>query len=229
LGRWFPEEVRQTLDDLILRGVIRRGLVLRCSACRNLGFTEVGALANTNACTRCGNATPLRLEAWRQPVFDPEWHYELHPIVRDLVRENGHAPLWLAHHLRQGARTYCDVSETNLFCGDSCRPIAEADLVAHVDGRLLTAEVKTTDELDTTRDKRKAAARKRLMWARLVNADEIVLATTMPTWQQSSIDIMRTALQAAAKADVWLPGGAPVLRLVHNLGSKVTEQIIDPY
>lgn len=224
-----PEDVRRTLDDLVLRGIVRRGLVLRCSACRNLGFTDVGALANMNTCTRCGNTTPLRLEAWRHPVADPEWHYELHPIVRDLVRENGHAPLWLAHHLRRGARSYCDVSETNLFRGESRRPIAEADLVAHMDGRLLTAEVKTSDELDSTRDKRRAAAGKRVMWARLVNADEIVLATTMSTWQQSSIDAMRTAMQRAAQADVWLPGGAPMLRLVHGLGSEVTEEVIDPY
>lgn len=224
-----PEEIRRTLDDLVMRGIIRRGLVLRCSACRNLGFTEVGALANTNTCSRCGNPTPLRLEAWRNPISDPEWHYELHPIVRDFVRENGQAPLWLAHHLGQGARSYSDVSETNLFVGESRRPIAEADLVAHVDGRLLTAEVKTTDELDSTRDKRKAAARKRVMWARLVNADEIVLATTKSTWQQASIDSMRTAMQDAAEADVWLPGGAPTLRLVHNLGSDVTQEVIDPY
>jgi Holliday junction resolvase-like predicted endonuclease len=203
--------------------------VLRCSACRNLGFTEVGALGNTNSCTRCGNSTPLTLEAWRQPIADPEWYYELHPIVRDLVRENGHAPLWLAHHIRQGARTYSDIPETNLFVGMSHRPTAEADLVAHVDGRLLIAEVKTTDELDASGAKRKAAAHKRVMWARLVNADEIVLATTSSTWQQSSVEAMRAAMREAAKADVWLPGGTPRLWLVHNLGSTVTEEIIDPY
>lgn len=140
------ESVREILDDLVVRGVIRRGLVLRCSACRNLGFVDIDALAGTNICGRCGGVTPLRLAAWRHPVSDPEWFYELHPIVRDLVRDNGQAPLWLAHHLRQGAHSYSDVSETNLLRGNSRKPLAEADLVAYADGRLVTAEVKTTDE-----------------------------------------------------------------------------------
>jgi hypothetical protein len=54
-----PGDLRDDLDGLAVRGVIRRGLVLGCGTCGRPAFTALGNLAQVNQCPRCGTVNEL--------------------------------------------------------------------------------------------------------------------------------------------------------------------------
>lgn len=94
--------------------------------------------------------------------------------------------------------------------------MAETDLLIHADGVVITGEVKTSNALHTSGKERVKAARKRALWADVLRADEIVLATTHESWAPSSVQAMIDALAAYA----WTtPAHQPRLRLLEGIGS----------
>ena len=76
-----PAAVRDSVDALTARGVIRRGLILGCGTCNRPAFIAVGNLAQVNQCPRCGSASELAQARWRDPVEEPKWYYDLHPVA----------------------------------------------------------------------------------------------------------------------------------------------------
>ncbi|WP_157571501.1 hypothetical protein [Nocardioides alkalitolerans] len=221
-------ETRIELDIHLARGVIRRGLMLQCRTCETLSFVPVDDLGQRNRCGRCGSYSELTLQTWRQPANEPTWFYDLHQVARDLIKNNGHAPAWLTAHLSRKPKNYTDCAELNLYQLGTRQSVAEVDLVALVDGTLITAEVKTSDSLEGTAPRRAQAAHKRLQWAAVLQADEIVLASTAAAWESSSITVMRTKMRDAINDRVFAPDRTPRLRLINNLGSDaVTDKYVD--
>ncbi|MCL8026463.1 hypothetical protein [Nocardioides bruguierae] len=212
-------EARERLDTYLTRGIIRRGLILGCRMCEAPSFVPVDDVAQVNRCPRCGSLNDLTLDVWRAPAGEPQWYYDLHQVARDFLRDNGHAPAQLAHHLSRKARNYADCAEMNLLLRGTRTSIAEVDLVAYADGHLLTAEVKTCDYIGNSTAERTAAANKRLHWAAVLQADEVVLASTEASWQASSIEAMRTKLADAIAKETFAPDRTPRLRLINNLGA----------
>ena len=219
-------DVRDTLDRLLDCRAMRRGLVLGCQECKRGAFVSVDDIAQTWTCQRCVQTNVLARSAWRLPDHEPQWYYDLHPAVRELFEQNGHATLWLSKYLAaEGARHYQDVPELELRSGGSS--IVETDLIAYGNRGLITAEVKTAESaasLGTTARKRKTAARKRVLVASLLQADEVILATTAPEWESASIAAMVSIMEQHR----WPPGLRSALTLVTGLGAEIREQRIFP-
>ena len=95
-----PGDLRDGVDGLAARGVVRRGLVLGCGTCGRPSFIAIGNLAQVNQCPRCGAANELAQVQWRDPVEEPSWYYDLHPVARELLADHGEVPLLLSRHLR---------------------------------------------------------------------------------------------------------------------------------
>lgn len=207
--------LRERVDELVSRRVLRRGLALICSECNRAAFFALEDLGQENVCNRCSAVTPLSLAAWKTPAEEPLWFYDLHPVARELMQGHGDMPLIAVGHLASGASYVVDTPELELI-GKS-GPVAETDLLIHADGKVVTGEVKTSDELEGSRKGRRTAASKRVLWADVVRADEVVLATTQPAWGQSSIECMIEAL----RNHNWIPGHAPRLRTLTDLGSAL--------
>ena len=208
------DSLRDTLDELLRKTILRRGLVLSCADCRHLAFFSVDELAQSNTCGRCNAAIDLNRGSWSsKPATEPRWFYDLHGVGRNLLDDNGHAPLWLDHMLARDARQYASIAETNLYKPGTRKSLGETDLVAIADGTLVTAEVKTSNFIGKA-NARQDAARKRVLWADVIRADAIVLATTHERWAPSSVAAMRKAMREHA----WTPGHEPQLRLVTGLG-----------
>jgi len=212
-------EARVLLDTYLTRGIIRRGLILGCRTCEAPSFVAVDDVRQVNRCPRCGSLNDLTLVAWRDPAGEPRWYYDLHQVARDFLRDNGHAPAQLAHHLSSKARDYADCAEMNLLRRGTRTSVAEVDLVAFSDGDLLTAEVKTCDYIGNSSGTRAAAATKRIQWAAVLQADEVVLASTQPSWQRNSIEAVRAMLTSEIARGTFAPDRAPRLRLINNLGA----------
>ncbi|MET8989369.1 hypothetical protein ABZW49_28300 [Nonomuraea wenchangensis] len=207
---------RHQVDDMLARGVLRRGLILGCAQCGKPAFTTIDNLAQVNRCPRCSALNDLSQPRWRKPGTEPQWYYDLHPTVREHLSQDGDIPLLLSHYLRTKARRYVDVAELELIDAVG-NPLAEADLIALSDGQLITAEAKRPGSLGKARLAQAAA--KRALLAEQLHADQILLATADSQWQEASIN----ALCKQVRTRPWaIP--APRVRLVCGLG---TDEIVD--
>lgn len=215
-------DVRSRVDELLLTGILRRGAILLCAACQRPSFVHVDALRQRNACPRCGHVNDLVQARWRLPVDEPAWFYDLHPAARELFSQHGDVPLLLSGHLRRTSRRYADIAELEMFDPATNTGVAEADLLALADGRVLTAEAKSNSVLGETTRKVKQAAGKRALLAQALGADEVVLATTSSSWAVGSVDAMRTALTARS----WPRGAPPVLRTLTGLGTNAARDTV---
>lgn len=218
-----PGEVRMQVDRLVSGRVLRRGLALLCAECRKAAFVAVDELSQTNRCASCSANNDLNMAAWKKPDDEPLWFYDLHPVARELVQMNGVAPLAVAHHIKASSKTFTDAAETELFSGS--KPVAETDVLIHADGLVITGEVKTSDQLHNNGKERLKAVGKRALWADVLRADEIVLATTRDQWVQSSVTAMTDCLASYA----WTtPGHRPRLRLLTGVGgAAVASEYVD--
>lgn len=219
--------VRELLDRLTHYGVVRRGLVLGCQECHEVDFVSVDDLAQANRCMRCGAASQLTRSSWKVPEDEPTWFYDAHPSLRSFVSQFGDAPLLLSHALRTSAKQYSDCAEFELLDGDG--PKAEVDLFAHVDDAVIVAEVKSANaaqgaaRLGKGSESRAKAAAKRVTSARILRADQIVLATTQTAWEPASLNAISVAVEQA----VWDVSAKPVVRIITGLGTQApTDQAL---
>lgn len=215
-----PAALRDGVDALAARGVVRRGLILGCGMCSRPTFIAVGNLAQVNRCPRCGTANELARTLWRDPVEEPKWYYDLHPVARELLADHGEVPLLLSRHLRSTARRYDDVPELELR-DSSGNPVAEADLIAAGNDEVIVAEAKSNDALGKNPREVKRTAAKRVMLAGVLRADQIILATTQPEWNTSSL----TEIRSAVNGHPWPAALRPAVRLVTGLGSDHVEDL----
>jgi hypothetical protein len=86
-------------------------------------------------------------------------------------------------------------------------------LLALVDRQLIIAEAKSNNTLGTKKQ-RNDAARKRVMAAKMLVADEILLATTAEAWEKPSVEAMGNAI----REQVWPSGRRPRLTTITKLG-----------
>ena len=207
------DQLREVIDALTERRILARGLVLDCGTCERPAFTRINDLSQMNSCPHCHASSELVRARWRQPPDEPTWFYHLHPLARDLLKQHGEVPLLLSHHLRSVSRSYTDISELELL--DSGNPIAECDLLAAVDGTVIAAEAKSVTRLGRSAQEVKEVINKRIRIARVLRADEIILATTESRWDHTGV----RELAAAVRAREWPTGSAPSVRLIIGLGT----------
>jgi hypothetical protein len=208
-------DTRTSVDRLLRYGILTRGILLRCSICRIFSFYSIDEIGQSNTCPRCGNSDQLAQERWQVPKDEPPWSYDLHPLGRNLVRDNGDVSLLLAAYLRNKVgNQYSDASEVVAI--QSRKTIAEADLIAVAAGVLIVAEAKRNGELGRKAEEEKATIKKRLSLAEIFNADEIVIATTHSAWKERSLNAMKDAIDSYA----WPAGLKPRLRVVTSLAQS---------
>jgi hypothetical protein len=142
------------------------------------------------------------------------------PVARELLADHGEVPLLLSRHLRSTAHRYDDVPELELRDG-SGSPVAEADLIAVANDEVIVAEAKSNDALGKNPREVKRAAAKRVKLADILRANQIILATTQPEWNGSSL----TEIRSAVTRHPWPAGRRPAVRLVTGLGSDHAEDL----
>lgn len=209
---------RSEVDRLLEAEVLRRGLILDCAHCRKVAFIAIDIVAQQNRCPRCSAQNSLSRERWRRPHGEPRWFYDMNPIVREHLTQDGEIPLLLSHYLRNKSRSYTDVAELELLGNDNSR-LAEVDLIALSDHELITAEAKRVGSLGQGRILR-AAVTKRIMIADQLEADQIVLATTDQTWKPGTVSELCTRMTHRQGK---FP--QPAVRLISGLGSDNVQDL----
>ncbi|MCU1355895.1 MAG: hypothetical protein JWM89_1313 [Acidimicrobiales bacterium] len=199
------EEARATLDDLLTRGVLRRGLLLRCGRCDHLHFYGTEEFAQTFACKSCIATNTLTQERWRLPVEEPQWFYALDPLVADLLKDHGDVPILAAHEILSRTQKPGDAAfETNFFEGDSPKPLIEIDFACIVEGRLYLGEAKSNGRLQVRKRSLAKAARRFADITVRLEADQFVVASGSSEWSDATHAALDLAL-AEASARVGAP------------------------
>jgi len=212
--RMLPEmtisEIRNRLNHLLRINVLHRGLIVPCSECERRAFYRIELLSESNICPRCGALAHVTA-AWRSEQGEPEWYYDLHGAVRELLEQDGDVPFLAGLALANTARSFEDIAELD-FCRPGLEP-DEIDIAALVDGRLVVGEAKRVATLGTRREGNQAIE-KLLRIGGLLGADEIVLATTaVEPWDKRQID----QLLKATAGHTWRFGKIPQVRVVTHL------------
>lgn len=212
-------EVRQRLDAAAVAGVIRRGLVLRCAICEQKQFQTIGKLGQRWACQRCDALNDLDHPAWKAPADEPTWFYDLHPVARQVLRDNGDVPALLSSYLRNQRTTppsnqFDDVAEVEF--GKEGQPHVELDLVSYVDDVITVAECKASASNFAGRAAREEVAKK-CRAATWLRADQLIFATKANSWASRSRSTIRTAIRQYSE---WGPLGPPRVMLVSGLGNE---------
>lgn len=187
------DERRDQMDELLVAGLMRQGLVLDCTDCHEVFFISLEDLGQRYTCPRCGASNALTADRWKRSAEEPEWYYDLHGAFRGLLKEDGDAVLLTATYLRRGAYYYSDASELSFFklAARARDPEYEIDLIAHTPDGLLVCEVKTNADLGTGEERTQTIA-KRFEAARLLRANRVIFASVGPTWGEGETTAIET-------------------------------------
>jgi hypothetical protein len=212
-------EIRDRLNHLLQINVLHRGLIVPCSECERRAFYRLELLGETNTCPRCG-APACVTSAWRSEQGEPEWFYDLHGAVRELLGQNGDVPFLAGMALASTARNFEDIAEL-----DFCRPDHdpdEIDIAALVDGKLTIGEAKCVASLGSNRQASQAID-KLIRVSDLLGADEILLATTAQgPWKPAQTD----QLLKASAGHRWRFGKVPQIRVLTDLRSSPQNELL---
>lgn len=207
--------LRSQVDKALHSGVLTRGLVLRCSSCEEVQFQRTEKLGQTWFCGRCDVPNELDQQHWHKPVSEPTWFYDLHPIARRLLLDNGKVPALLASHLRSTVTSgsYHDIPELEFHKNGS--PAAEIDLIAYYDDQLVVAECKSNGRLNGNADDIRREVNKKCKIACILQADQITFSTTKPTWPAGN----QNAILQSVRSYPWPSWMRPRVEFVANLGA----------
>ena len=115
--------------------------------------------------------------------------YQLDELVFQAIDNDARAPLLALDHLRKETRSFLSAPEMDIYRGEAL--IAEIDLLAFVEGRILMGEAKSGDRLeDNERREREVIQRLRRI-ADAITAHEVVFATTSPGWSSTTERLIR--------------------------------------
>lgn len=184
--------VRSFVDRLVELRVLRRGLLLKCSDCLHLGWYSAEAVGQRFSCTRCATAQTIVAASWRQPD-EPSWFYDLAEVVYQALDHNAHVPVLALAALKVegGARPFDFTSDLDIY-SDGAK-VDEVDFVAVANGRVLVGEAKkgtTLTDRGRADDEQNALA-KLVEVADALAADEIIVASSSPTFNSATLAALR--------------------------------------
>ena len=203
-------DTRKILDRLVALDVLRRGLLLACERCHWQAFYPIDQVGKMFTCTACDHATILASGTWYKKDPEPAWNYSLDQVVRSLLSQHGDIPMLAADHLRRGVRDFLWAPELSIH-GEG-KPI-EIDICAIIDGRIIVGEAKCNGRLDSKDRSAHEAASRLITVAQILTADEIVLATSEPSWVPGAIAAVETAVTTG-----WQYGPRPKITKLVSLG-----------
>jgi hypothetical protein len=169
----------QVCADLAERGVLNRGLLLKCMKCRRASWYALAEVTDNFTCRRCRSEQRTAAPAWLGTV-EPVWHYELAEVVRALLDHDGELPILTVDKLFPEPRRLQDdievAFEITVFSPDQRG--SETDIVVRDRSALWLGEatkkncLKDAGAAETRRLERLAALSKALA------ARHVVLAST---------------------------------------------------
>ena len=203
-------EIRNTLDRLSALGVLRRGVILRCLECRELQWISLLHLGLATACRRCQASIPMNIATWGAPVPEPDWFYDLHPIVRNLLDQNGDVPVLAGSVLQEEMNGGGVLPEIN-FKG-SGGEVIEMDVFFGSPGHIAIGECKTSPNVP--RGERNKKFKGLATVAEILQVDRVILASgDSGAWS----DLHKTDLESQLAHKEFVGGRSPKVEVFSGL------------
>jgi hypothetical protein len=172
------------VDRLSDRGVLARGVVLKCANCRSQAFHRIGTVSERFVCGRCETEQAAGRRSWGGSD-EPRFSYRLAEVIYELLHKHGELPILAVHD----------------EFGDSDLPLAvafelefepsegpkELDILCAVGPDVVIGEATIDGKLTA----RRFEFLRRL--APLLNARQILLATSEEHWSEKTVELAREA------------------------------------
>lgn len=204
--RTTTNEARGLVDRLLLKGVLVRGLVLKCERCRYTDFYPLARLGRGFTCGRCLGGQPLVAPSWfGHGPDEPNSYYSLDELAFQAMKRNVEGPALALAALGADASAARHSWSITLKAPDETKQATlELDFACLVHGKLYAGEAKTNGKLCDRSSKKDPddEARKTLRGARLLQADFVVFSTTTPTWSRAAENAVRALNRTRDKPSV---------------------------
>ncbi len=186
----FNPTSQKTLDLLITKGVMYRGCIFKCGACRNADWFGLDEFSQTFKCKRCGTTQHVTKENYWYAEHEPGWCYKLDEIIYQFLRHNGYVGvLALACLKGRTVNSFLFTSDLELIKEDSTdrKPELEVDILAVLDGDLVLGEAKKDNRLGETAAAEKRNIQKYCRLAKELVAKKLVFATFSDAWSDETM------------------------------------------
>lgn len=202
-------DVAPLLDRLLVTGVLRRGLSLRCVPCNHFGFYDADDVGQRFRCYRCRTETTIESQAVRGGSTEPAWYYALAEVVYQACRANFNVPVLALHAASHQAKSVLAITDHEFRLGQG--DTVEIDVCAVIDGKIVLGEAKSSTSLGSTAAERKKKARRLRRAADLLTADKVLLASAASAWESSSLSAIEGAFKGSRCAIEVLSSVDPIL------------------
>jgi hypothetical protein len=197
-------QVRELLDEYLQRGILSRGLCLKCPRCNFAGWYPADEVGQTFVCVRCRAEGWITQPAWLKPKSEPLWFYQLDEIAYQALDHNVRAPVLALDKIRAESRGFLFAPEMDVFEGAG--RVAEVDLWIIAEAAIIIGEAKTTNRLAEAEQEEVQTIGRLARVARAATAHELVLATTHASWGERTTRLVGEALARADFRVRLLPG-----------------------
>jgi hypothetical protein len=137
----------QMLDSLVAAHILGRGLVLRCSECRNTDWYPIERAAGSFTCTRCSATRRFgRQHFFPEEAREPTWYYSLSEVVYQALSNNSDVTAMAMDWLnRKAEKSFIFTAELELIRrGQEISSVnADIDVNCVVDGEIIVGEAKS--------------------------------------------------------------------------------------
>jgi hypothetical protein len=180
LSNLHVHDARRLLDRYIHRGIVARGLELRCDRCADTSFYRVEDFGEKFRCQRCRQKNLIVKSSWRE-LQEPQWFYALDEVVFHALNSNVHVPLLALDELaKPPVQSFLYMPEAVVRIPN--RDQLEVDLWAIVDGEIVIGEAKKPDKLEVAKQAEIARCRALRALIEDLTADRFVMATASAEW-----------------------------------------------
>jgi hypothetical protein len=185
LGKTIPPETKAYFDtvsdllpeealNLLERGILERGFVLRCTTCSYRSWYPVEHIGQTFECVRC-----LQTQVYRS---NPLWLYKLPEVIFQGFNDNMQVPLLALHYLQHKSQQCFEwVPDSDIYWIEDGNEVKRnVDILCLCDGKFYIGEAKSNEEIERDQFSFYADI------CRRVAIDGIVFATSKPQWSRST-------------------------------------------
>jgi len=176
-------DLRSLLDSYLSRGILSRGLILQCSRCAFSSWYSIEAIGQEFRCGRCRNVDLIRQPHWKKPLKEPLWYYQLDEVVFQALSHNVQVPVLALKQLKESCVSF--LSSVEMDVARDSEHLAEIDILAICDGRIVIGEAKSVDALEGTAGEENQTLAKLGAVAEALSAHKVVFASST-RWQPAT-------------------------------------------
>lgn len=185
-----------SVQELLERRIIMRGLVFRCPLCRLKSWYGADELDERLRCARCREPFALTDRGWL-PDPEPQWRYRMHELIWQLLMHDGDVPLRALRETLSIGKAEVDRPTAALHEHDLWEPGAdspiELDICAQRGPELWIGEAKVGNSLGSERPARRKLARLRNA-AELLRPYGVMFVTASEGWTDRTREVAREVL-----------------------------------